>query len=84
MSTFTRRAFLKTASVISSIPLIVLNATYALAKISQSSVAYQDSPKDGKDCANCALFIEPNACKSVEGVIAPKAWCKIWVKKSGS
>ena len=52
------------------------------AKIAQSSVRYQNSPKDGKECDGCKLFVAPNACKSVDGTISPKGWCTLWVKKA--
>ena len=65
-------------------PLLVLSSTGAnAAKLSKTAVSYQDSPKDGKQCDGCALFEPPSSCKSVEGVISPKAWCKLWVKKAG-
>jgi hypothetical protein len=44
-----------------------------------SAVGYRDSPKDGKDCKGCKLFIAPASCKTVSGVISPNGWCKIWV-----
>ena len=51
----------------------------AQAKQSQAAVAYQLTPKGSQRCDNCALWQPPNACKSVSGVIAPQAWCKIWI-----
>jgi hypothetical protein len=53
----------------------------AEAKIAQTGVRYQDSPKDGKQCDGRKLFIAPNACKSVDGAISPQGWCALWVKK---
>jgi hypothetical protein len=53
----------------------------AQAGVPQTAVAYQPAPKDGRQCDGCALFIAPNGCKSVAGVIAPEAWCKLWIKK---
>ncbi|MGD0184511.1 MAG: high-potential iron-sulfur protein [Roseiarcus sp.] len=53
----------------------------AAGKASQSSVAYQDSPKGGQRCDNCSMFQPPNACKTVDGVVSPSGWCKIYVKK---
>ncbi|MFI5011005.1 MAG: high-potential iron-sulfur protein [Hyphomicrobiales bacterium] len=44
------------------------------------AVGYQSSPKGGQSCANCRLFEAPNACRSVDGIINGKAWCKIYVK----
>jgi hypothetical protein len=62
-------------------PLLTLMTGSAEAKMAQSAVKYQDSPKDGKQCDGCKLFIAPNACKSVNGDISPKGWCALWVKK---
>ncbi len=50
------------------------------AKISQKSVAYQDSPKGESRCDNCKLFEAPNQCKNVEGPIAAAGWCRLWRK----
>jgi hypothetical protein len=51
------------------------------AKASQKSVKYQDTPKGDARCDNCTLFEAPNACKTVEGPIAPEGWCMIYAKK---
>jgi hypothetical protein len=67
----------------SAAPLLALGATGAkAAKLAQKAVRYQDSPKDGKDCSGCNLFVAPSSCKSVEGTISPKGWCSLWVKKA--
>ena len=64
-------------------PLLAMGVTGALAaKLPQAAVHYQPTPKDGKQCDGCALFIPPAACKSVEGSIAPTGWCVLWVKKA--
>ena len=63
-------------------PLLALMSGSAEAKMAQSSVKYQASPKDGKQCDGCNLFVAPNACKSVAGDISPKGWCALWVKKA--
>jgi len=65
-------------------PLLALGATGAnAAKLAQSAVKYQASPKDGKQCDGCNLFVAPNSCKSVAGEISPTGWCALWVKKAG-
>ena len=51
--------------------------------MAQTAVRYQATPKDGKQCSGCNLFVAPNACKSVDGTIAPTGWCALWVKKAG-
>ena len=50
--------------------------------MAQNSVKYQPTPKEGKQCDGCNLFVAPNACKSVAGDISPKGWCALWVKKA--
>jgi hypothetical protein len=75
-----RRTILITAA--SAAPLLTLMSGSAEAKMAQSSVKYQPTPKDGKQCDGCNLFVAPNACKSVAGDISPKGWCALWVKKA--
>jgi hypothetical protein len=48
------------------------------AKASPGSVGYRPSPKGDQNCANCKLFVSPNACKSVSGEISANGWCHIW------
>jgi High potential iron-sulfur protein len=62
---------------------LLLPLKEAVAKMSQKSVAYQDSPKDDQKCSNCSLFLEPNACTLIDGDVSPQGWCKFWVKKPG-
>ena len=50
--------------------------------MSQTAVRYQESPKDGKQCDGCNLFVAPGSCKSVDGAISPTGWCALWVKKA--
>jgi len=45
-------------------------------------VSYKPSPKDGKKCADCNLFVAPKSCKTVTGEISPDGGCKLWVKKA--
>jgi hypothetical protein len=79
---FTRRTVLIAAA--GAAPLLALTATGAkAAKLAQSAVKYQPTPKDSKRCDGCNLFVAPNACKSVAGEIAPSGWCALWVKKAG-
>ncbi len=67
-----------------ALPLIALGATGAkAAKMAQNAVRYQNTPKDGKQCSGCNLFVAPNACKTVDGTISPSGWCTLWVKKAG-
>jgi hypothetical protein len=64
-------------------PLLALIPSSAEAKMSQAAAKYQAEPKDGKQCDACTFFVAPNACKQVDGEIAPTGWCLLWVKKAG-
>ena len=54
------------------------------AKFPQTSpaVAYQPTPKDGRQCDGCMLFQAPDGCQVVDGKVAPTGWCKLWAKKA--
>ncbi len=64
-----------------AMPALALSVGPAEAKIAQAAVHYQATPKDGKQCDGCNFFVAPNACKTVDGEIAPTGWCQLWVKK---
>jgi len=83
-SLLTRRTVLQAgAGAVGALSILGLSARSAkAAKVSKAAVAYQDSPKGDQNCANCRLFVAPNACKQVEGDISPNAWCRIWSKAS--
>lgn len=53
----------------------------AVDKLRKEDVAYRDLPKGKERCDNCRVWEPPNACKSVEGEIAPQGWCNIWRKQ---
>jgi hypothetical protein len=81
---FSRRiVLLHTAGCAAGAAALLLPLRQAAAKMKQSSVAYQDSPKGDQKCSNCSLFQEPNACTLVDGDISPEGWCRFWVKKAG-
>jgi len=50
-------------------------------KMPQSAVGYQPTPQGDHDCGNCRLFEPPDSCKSVEGPVSARGWCRIWIKK---
>ena len=52
-------------------------------KIAQNLVQYQETPKDGAECDKCVNWVDPNACKIVEGKINPKGWCVAFAPKEG-
>ena len=74
-----RRRFIQAAA--GAAPLLALAATPAEAKIAQAAVAYQEMPNGDKECDNCNFFVAPNACKTVDGEINPKGYCKLYNKK---
>jgi hypothetical protein len=45
---------------------------------------YRDSPNQGRRCAGCVHFIEPNACDIVGGEISPNGWCRYHKPGAGS
>ena len=55
------------------------NPATATPKISKKAVAYQDHPDGDKECAKCAQFQPPDACKMVDGPISPQGSCRIFV-----
>jgi hypothetical protein len=73
---------MRTLAVVGSLSALAASVVPAWAKVSKASVAYQDSPKDGHDCANCAFFEPPTACKTVDSPVAAKGWCRIWAKNA--
>ena len=70
-------------AAVAAAPILALSPTIAEAKLAQTSVGYQDSPKDDKQCGQCNFFISPNACKLVDGEISQAGYCKLWAKKTG-
>jgi len=76
-SSVSRRAVLIGAAA--TAPAFVLGHAQANA-LPPGAVNYQDTPKGGKQCDGCKLFVAPSSCKSVTGAISPKGWCKLWVK----
>lgn len=79
-----RRRFLESASVAT---VTAATASLALiapahAKVAQTAVMYQATPKAGRKCADCKFFqAGNNTCERVAGAISPNGWCAIWRKK---
>lgn len=51
-------------------------------KMSQKAAEYQDGPKNGQKCQDCSFYVQPQACKLVDGTISPVGWCKFFAKKA--
>jgi len=60
--------------------LAAANQPAQAAKIAQTVVKYQDTPKGEQKCSNCKLFTAPNACQTVDGTVSPDGWCMIYQK----
>jgi High potential iron-sulfur protein len=78
-----RRAVLRGAVVSAgAVPVLLAGVNTAqAAKVTQKSVAYQDSPNGSQRCENCYFFVPPNDCKNVEGPVSPEGWCTVYLKK---
>ena len=75
----TRRFLLKLGSASLVVAAGAGIASTASAKTPQKAVQYVDvSTRPKMKCSNCASFVKPNACKVVDGVIAPDGYCLIW------
>ncbi len=56
----------------------------------RTSLQYTDtSPEEGKNCANCALYVVPESgtgcgtCQTVKGPVHPLGYCTIWAQMTG-
>lgn len=76
-----RRRVMQTAARAIGGVLAVMVATPAQAKMTQKAAAYQATPKDNQNCANCALYKAPASCTLVEGDVVPTGWCRFYKKK---
>ncbi len=79
-----RRRFLESAGVAGLTTVIASLALIAPAhaKVAQTAVMYQDTPKSGRNCAGCKFFqAGTKSCQRVAGEISPDGWCAIWRKK---
>lgn len=62
---------------------LVPKLAWAQGKTSKQAANYQNQPNGNQQCAGCANFIAPNACKLVEGKVSPQGWCKLYAPKQG-
>jgi len=81
-----RRGILRGATVLAGGAAIVgasmSPAAAQSGKMSKQAAQYQDGPKSGQKCLDCALYIQPSSCKLVDGTISPVGWCKFFAKKA--
>ncbi|MBW6489544.1 iron oxidase oxidoreductase [Sulfurimonas sp.] len=78
MNSSSRRVFFRYMAILG---LATWGVTPLLAKGTKEKLIYQETPKDGKKCADCLHFLpETNECKVVEGAISPDGWCMMYFK----
>ncbi|WP_211450684.1 high-potential iron-sulfur protein [Collimonas antrihumi] len=81
-----RRSMLRRSSaVLGAIiltPLVTPSQPVKAGSMTKGMLHYQDSPKEGKMCADCAAYTPPPApeagtgtCKIVAGQVNPQGWC---------
>lgn len=51
-------------------------------KVSKNSVNYQKATSPAKSCGTCSMFLAPDECTLVEGVIRPSDVCDEWDPRS--
>lgn len=84
--TISRRALLRDSAMLmtslAAIPIVLVSPTAHAAKAAKTDFHYQDQPREGKRCADCAAYVAnttaanaPGACKIVEGPVNPNGWC---------
>lgn len=87
-----RRSALKRFALLggmAALPTLAVSRSAFAAKASQQAMQYQETPKNGEDCAACMHFIPPKSggkmgtCKVVAGDISPKGWCIAFAPKQG-
>jgi hypothetical protein len=85
-TTLSRRNVLRGATLLAGGAAIVASSLAPAAeqsgKMTQVAAVYQPSPKNGQKCLDCSFYIQPQACKLVEGTISPVGWCKFYAKKA--
>ena len=69
------------ASITGAVAVIGTSTAAHAAKVSQTAVKYQETPKGEQRCDNCAIFEAPSSCKTVDGTIAAQGWCMVYAKK---
>ncbi|TWB98224.1 hypothetical protein FBZ93_106183 [Bradyrhizobium macuxiense] len=70
-----RRAFVGAA--IAGLPAaLLLRRAAASDKMTKPQAEYQDTPNGIYSCGLCTLFVAPDGCKVVDGVIGKDGWCK--------
>lgn len=56
-------------------------ATFVTGKASQDEAGYVAASTSHEKCADCAMFMAPNACTAVDGTISEAGWCRFFEAK---
>lgn len=79
-----RRALLRGAALTGAGAVIALGLgrqASASSKLSQSAANYQPTPKGNQRCNSCSQWLQPTACKVVDGTVSPTGWCSLYSPK---
>lgn len=82
-SPISRRAIIVGGLVAGSASLLPAADADAKIHVPQSAVMFRTSSNNGHNCGSCKLFLEPSACRFVEGPITSDCSCWIWLGKAG-
>ncbi len=63
------------------VPALAPPPAGAQTKVKPALVQYQLTPKNKQQCDTCLHWVVPDQCKMVEGKIAAKGWCSLYVVK---
>lgn len=70
-------------AALAAAPLLVLSRQSLAGSAIKADFHYQDSPKDGKKCAECVAYIaEGSMCKVFGEPVSPSGWCMAFSKAS--
>jgi hypothetical protein len=83
LSPISRRTMLIGGLVAGAASLQATTGANATARVSQSAVHVQIASNPAKNCGACKHFMEPSACRFVEGQVSSNDYCWIWSGKVG-
>lgn len=86
-----RNMLRRTSAVLGAIvltPLVTHSPTAKAGSMNKAMLHYQDSPNDGKMCADCSAYTPPSSsdtgsgtCKVVAGPVNPQGWCMAYSRR---
>ena len=87
-----RRTLLKAAGALAVLPIVSVSGNAFAAKNAamRTSMKYQDTPVDGKQCTTCLHFVPGKDAKALGGCklfpgdteVSPSGYCTAWSKKA--